>query len=273
MFFIETAGRSSTLIRRTISPTCVLPVRTRVYIKNTYEEPSYDRKVLLAACEPVIARDKRPSWDKCRLTEFKREQLKNMYPNYVHPYDKLLGDKLKQDMLSAHLIAFYHLNIIKNEDYKVIKNRLQHKDLWLERHNRTILQIAIENTKFSVLFPQLVETRNTVICIAKGDADIKTLLQMDKKMPGLTLMFAFVHDRLVRKDELIAYSQLGSLDEVRAQLCATLNHGLASLPAHIAQPTTILSLMLDQYVKREQKQADEGSGEQKVQPASPADKE
>lgn len=265
----QLAGRWSTLINRNVCPACVLPVRTRVTIKNKYVEPSYDRKLLLAACEPVIPRDKRPAWERCRKSEFERQSAANMYPNSVHPQDKLLGDKLRQEILSADLIAFYHLNSITQESFTLIKNRLQHKDLWLKCYNRSVYRVAIENSRFETLRPLVCDVPNTAIVIAKGDADLKTLLQMDKKMSGFVLMFAFLQDRLVRKDELIAYSQLGSLDEVRAQLCATLNHGLASLPAHIAQPTTMLSLLLDQYVKREQKQADEGSGQQK--PASPAD--
>lgn len=195
-----------------------------------------------------------------------------MWPNYVHPYDKLQGEKLRQEMHESKLMAFYHKNSVPLEDFTKIKNQLQHKNFWLRHYNRSVYAEAIEGTKFASIRPQLMNQKNTVIVIGKGDANLKTLMQFEKKMSGFLLLFGFLEDRLVRRDELVTYSQLGSLDEVRAQLCATLNHGLASVPSHIAQPATMLSLILDQYVKREQEQQqqqpDAGSGEEKVLPDS-----
>ena len=240
------------LLSRTIGPACVLPSRGKVNIANKYREPSYDRKLLLAACEPVIPRDRRPSWDRCKLPEF--EAKKQEGQQRVHPYEVILSKELRQEMQDSHLIAVYHMNSMTDEAYKKVKNALQHQDLWMKGLNRRVYRDAIRDTKFSSLEPLLCSVGYTVLVIAKGDANVQTLLTADKKMPGFIFMFAFLHDRLLYKEQLLAVNERGSLQNVRAQLAGTLNHALASLSAHITHPTSLLSLTLDHYVQREQQQ-------------------
>lgn len=257
---LSVAGRSSTLINRTICPSCILPVRNKWKLKNGYKEPSYDRKLLLAACEPIIPRDQRPAWEKCTQPEWLAG--KKVRAETVSPREALLARLLKQEMLEGSIITFYHMNTMPYDSFRSIKNMLQHKDLWLKWFNRRIYELAIRDTKFANLRPLLCDQPNTTMVIVKGDADLKALIQLEKKMPGFLLMCAFVEDRIIRKDEVLAYSQLGSLDDVRAQLSASLNHALASLPSHITHPVTLLSLSLDQYVKREQDKRKDGDKEQ-----------
>ena len=231
-------------------PSSIVPSRSKWQHKRGYKEPSYDRKLLLAACEPIIPRDLRPSWDRCGRPAFEAMlKEKKMTRN---PREDLLAGILKRDMLEGTLVAFFHVNSVLLEDYTAIKNSLQHKNLWMKKFNRNIYESAIRDTKFASMRSVLCDQPNTVMVIGKGDEDLKTLIRMEKKMPGFLLMCAFVEDRILRKDEMITYSQIGSLADVRAQLSATLNHALASLPSHITHPATLLSLTLDQYVKREQ---------------------
>lgn len=180
----------------------------------------------------------------------------------ISPREALLARILREEMLEACAITFYHTNAMSVETFTRIKNMLQHKNLWLKWFNRRIYELAIQDTRFANLRSLLCDQPNTVMLIVKEDVDLKSLIQLEGKMPGFLMMCAFVEDRIIRKDEILAYSQSGSLDDVRAQLSATLNQGLASLPSHITHPVTLLSLVLDQYVKREQDKRKDGDKEQ-----------
>lgn len=228
----------------------MLQCRNKWQHKNGYKEPSYDRKLLLAACEPIVPRDRRPSWDTCGLPAFKKAfEEKGRMGN---PRQELLAGILKGEIVEAKVIGFFHKNAMTVEDFTKVKNRLEHKELYMKWFNRKIYELAIRDTKFSSMRSILCDQQNTVMVIGKTRESLKTLMQMEKKMPGFLLMCAFLEDRILRKDELLTYTQIGSLDDMRAQLSATLNHALASLPSHIAHPVAVLSLTLDQYVKREQ---------------------
>ena len=225
------------------------------YVINKFNQPTFDQKVLLAACEPVLERDRRPSWDQCKLPEFKE----SMTQKDSHPYEVILAKELQDEITNSDFIAFYHKNSILGEAEKKIKNTLTKKGFLYRHKNRRIYKLATETTKFSSLTNFLYEVPNTVLVMSDKSSGrqinqrAKELLTIDKKMFGYVLMFAFAEDRILRKDELIELSQIPSLDHVRGQVCSTLNHALSTISHNLSHHQTMLSMSLDQLSKHSEK--------------------
>lgn len=49
------------------------------------DQPPFDKKVMMAVSEPFTRRDRRPSWEKCRLPEFVEQ--KKQAAETVHPWE------------------------------------------------------------------------------------------------------------------------------------------------------------------------------------------
>lgn len=217
-----------------------------------YEEPQFDQKVLLAACEPILPADRRPSWEQCKLPEF-REM---MTQEDCHPLEKIWARQLKEEMAKTRFIAFYHTNPMSDLDFKLRHNALFHRGYKLHRKNRMVYELAIKDTKFECLHPYIGRPGCSYTAMAISFQDkysIKEILTIDKKLHGLTLLFAFVEDRLVRKDQLIALADLPSLDVMRAQVSATLNHALSSINSTLQYHPSMLAASLQQVVERDSK--------------------
>ena len=71
------------------------------------------------------------------------------------------------------------------------------------------------------------------------------------KLMYLLFTGGMIHDRFYTRDGVQAYAKLPSIDELRGQLCALLNHQLALLPNTIKAPINSLSGSLKQISEPE----------------------
>lgn len=221
-------------------------VRWRRIQTRKYKEPDYEKKLMLAVCEPMVQLDRRPMYDKCTGIKLRLNLDKWADP---HPWERILANDLRDELSAAQLIAVFHQNAIKQVEQRAVRNMLHKKGFVFRHCNRMVYYLATHETKFATLTPMLSEVQNNVIVTSKS-ADVAELLKLDKKMHEYTLLYAVVHDRLVRKDELVDISKLPSVDSLRAQLCGTLDHSAQMLSANIGHHLSALSANLEQYVKQ-----------------------
>lgn len=222
----------------------------KIYTRK-FKQPHYDKKLILAACEPEVALDRTPHWERCKKPTYNPK----VEP---HPLEVIQSEELRQEMAEAAFIAFYHINSMVAEDYRVTRNTLTKNGFKLSNFTTQTYKLAIEGTKFESLMPQ-IELESTHIVTCK-ERKVANLLQLDKKMHTFVLLFGIVEDRILRKDELVEYSQMPSLDQARAQLCQTLELSARMVTDNLGHHLTSLSANLEQYVK--QKQADKETKEE-----------
>lgn len=221
-------------------------VRWRRIQTRKYKEPDFEKKLMLALSEPMYKLDRRPTYDRCTGIKLRLNLDKWSDP---HPWERIIANDLKEELNSAQLIAVFHQNAIKQVDQRAVRNMLFKKGFIFRHCNRMIYYLATHGTKFGALTPLLAEVQNNVV-VTSRKANVAELLQLDKKMAEYTLLYAVVHDRLLRKDELVAVSKMPSLDQLRADLCGTLDMPAHMLAGNIGHHLTALSTNLEQYVKQ-----------------------
>ena len=248
---IKTTSLSSTvsLGQRFLLPaqplTCsVRNSRKAIPIKK-FREYDFDKKLLLAACEPVKKRETRPTWERCGGPVVKSSVL-NGEP---HPYDLLVGEELKAKISQAQMIVFYHNNIIMKDGIINNMNALFDAGFTYEYHNRMIYRVAFQNTKFARLVPLLTQVNSNALALS-NETNVKAFLDADKKMVNCYVLFAYVHGRLVSKVELLKLAKMPSLKQVQGQLLSTLSTPGSNLAASISYQLSLLSSGLDARVKQ-----------------------
>ena len=70
-------------------------------------------------------------------------------------------------------------------------------------------------------------------------------------MPHLVLIGGMIDQRLYTRNGIQSYIKMASLDDLRAQLVASLNLQLASLSTTISTPVSNLSQALTQHTKQD----------------------
>jgi len=209
---------------------------------------------MLAICEPMKAVDRRPSWEKCR----KPQHVEIVTSQGSHPWELLMAQQFRQELLAAKFIAIYQKLSMPNVDgFIKTRNRLTHAGFHLKHYNRQVYKLAVEGTKFSSLAP-ILDVQDTVVALTSGGEEkVKELMtQVDKKMPGFILLFGILGNRVLRKDEMAEIAALPSLEYARAQLSATLNHIPSTILANLSYHPQLLSMSLGQYLKQQQEQSE-----------------
>ncbi|KAI1297125.1 39S ribosomal protein L10, mitochondrial [Halotydeus destructor] len=212
---------------------------SKPYIRK-FKQPHFDKKLILAASEPIKAIDRRSTWEKCTL--YKVDEAMN---RPIHPYEEILAREFQDLMMSSRFVAVYQENSITSEDKRLTKNMLQKKNYTIKHFNRNVYKAGLKDTKYSSIMSTFLEFNKTVI-VACPEPEVAQLLAMDKKMFQYVLLFGIVDGQVLRKDQLIEYSQLASLDAMRSSLCFTLESAARSVSDNINHHLVSLSSNLEQ---------------------------
>ncbi|KAG0411084.1 hypothetical protein HPB47_011795, partial [Ixodes persulcatus] len=178
----EVAGNSQAVsagLARAVSP-AVSQVRFRRIRGRNPREPFFEKKAILEVCKPIFGRDETPSWERCFLA--KRTETPEPF---VHPYQRILADKLRVELHEAGLICFFHENPIPRDDRRAIHNMLYKKGFFLKNYSNRVVQLAIAGTKFETATPF---TKSWNALLLSAEPDLKTLFRLTKKMPQFVLL-------------------------------------------------------------------------------------
>ncbi len=217
--------------------------RKQIYFRK-YREPNFVRKQMLAICEPIMAKDKRPHSERCINLLPKAERQ-------IHPYDKLLAEDMKQELRSSRMICFFHQNVMTIIEKRETRNLFQKEDMFLRYYNPDIAQMAMNGTKYESAL-HLAKLPNFTILFS-AEPQVSKLLKLNKKCPQLILLAAIIDDRFLSVEDIKAYSRLPDLQTMRSELSHTLSLAAKSLSNKTIYPISNLTNSLDLYIKDQQK--------------------
>ncbi|CAN8011211.1 unnamed protein product [Ixodes pacificus] len=229
-------------LARAVSP-AVTQVRFRRIRGRNPREPHFEKKAILEVCKPIFGRDETPSWERCSLT--KRTETPEPF---VHPYQRILADKLRAELHEAGLICFFHENPIPRDDRRAIHNMLFKKGFFLKNYSNRVVQLAIAGTKFETASPF---TKSWNALLLSAEPDLKTLFRLTKKMPQFVLLAGIAHDRFLSRDDLQWLSTVPNVEYLLGQTCGILSSTASGLYRLTSHHQNRLSLLLASHAKQQ----------------------
>lgn len=205
--------------------------------------PHYERKLFNAVTEPVYVRT--PIVVECREKQIRK--LEKRKKEYVpHPYELILSRELREIFDTSEMVLICQKNSIKALDLFNFKVALHKKGVKVKINGKKILNVALKGTKFENLLP-VMEVHP---CMLFGDASsIGDILKILRKTPQMILLTGCMSDRILSRDQLIGYSKLPDLQQVRAQFAATLNSAGGQILNHLQAHQSNLCYLLDVHAK------------------------
>lgn len=231
---------STTVVSKasTWRPIAGQPVRFKTISEKLPDQPSYEKKLLFATCEPIYPRDTRPSSETCGKLVAKEKE--------IHPYVRILADELTEYLERSPLIFLYHSQSTRNRVWRNSYNYLYNKGIILKRYDHDIVELALNSTKWAPLLRYYSRTAWTGIAFAESII-ISPAFEVEKNFPFLSLMFGVYQDRVLGRDELLKLMKLPDRNYVNYELTQILNRPSASLTRSLSHPSQNLSSILQQW--------------------------
>lgn len=214
-------------------------VRYKKINERLRQEPNYNKKLLLAACEPIpFPKSSLPTSVTC-------SNVRNTDVHTVHPYVQVLADEYTEYLRRSTIVAFYHVQPTDYSGWRKCFNFLFNKGFILKKYDQEVAEAALMSTKWQPLLKFYHRTASTQVVF--GDSfDVKPLFAAEKKYPSFILMFGVADDRILRRDEI--ESLLGKTrDMVNAQLVHLLSNPGSSLSNSISYHSQQISQILHQH--------------------------
>lgn len=227
--------------------------RKQIFIRK-YKQPTYEKKLLFAVCEPVKPQDRRPMAEKCfNLTPYP--------PKPDHPYDVLLAKDMTDELANSGLVCLFHQNEITTPEKKLLSNAYQHEGMAMRYYNKDIVRICVEGTKYAPILNLATQYFFTVL-FAPDISKIPKIIRLAKKYPQVALMGGMVDGRrLLTLKQLEELAKMPDLDTQRAILCHTLNTAQQGLLQSLNHHSSQLSQLLSTHANPPSDQAVGGEGE------------
>lgn len=117
----------------------------------------------------------------------------------------------------------------------------------MRNYSPEVMLLSIKNTKFS----NLIDMFKHYTCFAcSKDQKLDDVIKLCKASDRITLLGGIFDQRILNLKQLEQYKQLGNLDNVRSQLCHTLNTHTSQLSNLLTHHTKELSSNLSNYVDK-----------------------
>lgn len=208
-------------------------------------EPDFEKKLLLAVMEPSFRTDSSPQSVKCA----QKMQERHEKQKEIHPYVLLQADQCRQE-LESPFVYLFHINPTKSEELRKIKISMLKNEIHFRQYSIQVLETAMHGTRFSSLADILVYYG--VFCFSHKNR-LPFLNKLTKKHPNLILLGAIAENRVMNKEQLTEYTNLPSIDVLRAQLCHTLSTPSTAIHSSLGYHLTDLSSSLQRRASSEEK--------------------
>lgn len=196
--------------------------------------------MLLSLIEPFYARDKRSDSEKC--AEWYEQRA------YVpHPYIRIQSDDCVKE-LNSKFIYLFHLNSVTNYGFNELRKDFLRENIFLRNYSREVIELSIKNSRFSKLWPFFEHYG----CFGfSTDLRLDNAIKLCKNSDRIVLMGGIFDNRILNLNQLHEYKELGSIDNVRAQLCNLLNVHANQLSSTLTYHTRDLSHNLTNYLGKD----------------------
>lgn len=222
------------------------------------QKPIYERALLEAVTNPIYPRTR--IIDECREKQLARLLEKNECKS--HPYQRILSRELFERLNTAKTILFCHVNSYKMDEIFTTLVELHKQDLHFKRYGKHVLHEAIHGTKFEAI--ECLFSAPTCIIYSEEHRVVEALKIIKKARP-LILLAGIVDDRFLSKNELVEYSNLPSLDILRAKFAAELNSAGSSILNKLQAQQSNLCYLLEAHARILGESNEENSSNQSVE--------
>lgn len=205
----------------------------------------YERALVEAATKPYY--DRVPLVEECReMQEAKRLPRTEKFVRPMHPYEQILAKELFERLNTAKMILFCHTNSYTSAGIFDTQVQMYRLNVHMKTYGQKLLRGATEGTKFESIIPLFGAP--TCIIYSTENQVAKTL-KILKKARALIVLAGIVEDRFLSSNQLIEYSNLPSLDIVRARFAADLYSSGNSVVSNLQSHQNNLCYMLDAHAK------------------------
>ncbi|XP_055640637.1 39S ribosomal protein L10, mitochondrial [Toxorhynchites rutilus septentrionalis] len=217
---------------------CSKRFRGKINIQRP-RQPHYDRARVLDLVKPIY---KKPDLIAPCLEESRadvKEQNKN-------PYEQIIAREIRNWLNHSKMIAFVHLNSIKQEDFFKVQVALHRHQMSIKVYTKSVIRQAVDDTKYEAI-SSLFDTK-TALVFCPDESKIRQLLNIFKKTPQFILLAGIIHGQFLSKNEFVNYGSLPDLTTTRAQLAAVLDSAGSKIVSDLQCHQNQLVSMLDLHV-------------------------
>uniref|UniRef100_W8AXM1 Large ribosomal subunit protein uL10m n=1 Tax=Ceratitis capitata TaxID=7213 RepID=W8AXM1_CERCA len=237
----------SQLLRQATLLSCRAPItqsqrfRGKINIQRP-RAPHYERAKVLAVAQSIPAVVEEP---KKKTTCF---QSRRRETNMENPYLTIIAREVRNWLLHSRMIGFYHMNSIKQDDLFPVRVQLHKQNMHLKSYGKEVVKKAVEGTQFEAILP-LFESNNCIVF--STEQRVSQLLRITRRVPQMILMAGIVDERLLSRNEFMAYAQLPGLQAAQGELVQTLNMAASNLVQQLETHQKNFVNVLDVHAKGE----------------------
>lgn len=208
-------------------------------------QPHYQRAKVIAVTRPIYPRKERIM--PCPISTATSKQQENYY-------EVILGREVKNWFDHSQMIGIFHINSINGEDFFDARVAFHKNGMQLKKYGDSVMQLALKDTKYEeILKLQGLKTFSTVYAFSTDHKKVNTIMKILKKIPQMHLMCGVVENRLLSKDEFIAYGNMPDISIVRSQFANVLNLAASQLVKNLESHQSNLVNILEAHVRVSQK--------------------
>ncbi|XP_053695949.1 39S ribosomal protein L10, mitochondrial isoform X2 [Sabethes cyaneus] len=212
--------------------------------------PHYERARVLELVKPIY---KEPEFN-APCFDTKKEKLAVV----ENTYEKIIAREVRNWLDQSSIVAFIHLNSIKQEDFFKAQVALHRYQMSVKVYGKSIIRQAVENTKYEAIQPLFLT--KTALVFGPDETKVKQLLNVLKKTPQFVLVAGIINGQFLSKNEFVNFASLPDLTTARAQLAAILSSTGAQIVSDLEGHQNQLVNVLEAFVRHEKsKTADSSS--------------
>lgn len=179
-----------------------------------------------------------------------------------NPYENILAREARSWFDHSQMIGIFHINSINGEDFFEARVAFHKSGMQLKKYGSSIMKLALDNTKYEeILKLQGLATFSTVFAFSTEHKKVNTIVKIIKKVPQLHLLCGVVEDRLLSKNEFLAYGNMPDISIVQSQFANVLNLAASQLVQNLESHQSNLVNILDAHVRESGKEKEPSKAE------------
>lgn len=204
------------------------------------KQPHYERARVIAVTQPKYPQP--PKEKTCFLTRQQRTATE-----VENPYNAIIAREVRNWLDHSRLVAIFHLNSISADEIFRVRVELHKQNMHLKSYGRKIIGQAVAGTAYETILPLFHS--NHCIVFSPDQQRVAALLRITRRVPQMVLLGGIVENTLLSRNELVAFSQMPSLQVAQAQLVQTLNQAAGTVVQQLQAHQVNLVKVLDVHAK------------------------
>lgn len=204
------------------------------------KQPHYERARVIAVTQPKYPQP--PKATTCFQSRAQRTATE-----VENPYNAIIAREVRNWLDHSRLVAIFHLNSISADEIFRVRVELHKQNLHLKSYGRKIIGQAVSGTAYENILPLFHS--NHCIVFSPDEQRVGALIRITRRVPQMVLLGGIVENKLLSRNELVAFSQMPSLQVAQAQLVQTLNQAAGTVVQQLQAHQVNLVKVLDVHAK------------------------